>query len=227
MAAIPEADRQDETEASPAPPFAAPEAGADYFATDAHYQMLAGRIITRLRAGPGFVLVSSDPPPDQSRLAPALTKAAAETYTVGVVACGPELNREHLLRAAPPSRAPLFVFDDADSLSDAQLNGLCEALASGDGVKPAAVLLARPSCATRLERLQPHLSREGLASHFQFSELGPDEVEPFIRRQLPAGEQAAAFTAEAISAIADFSGGDPATVNRLALLIANFAPSAN
>src|SRR5215831_6402079 len=170
MAAIPEADRQDETEASLAPPFAAPEAGADYFATDAHYQALAGRIITRLRAGPGFVLVTGDPPPDQHRLASALTNAAAGAYTVGVVACGPELNREDLLRAAPPSGAPLFVFDGADSLVDAQLGGLCEALASGDGARPTAVLLARPFCVTRLERLQPRLTREGLASHFRLNE---------------------------------------------------------
>src|SRR5215472_4875447 len=107
MAAIPEADRQGETEASPAPPFAAPEAGADYFATDAHYQALAGRIITRLSTGPGFVLVTADPPPVQRRLASALTNAARGAYTVSVVTCGPELNREHVLRAIPPSGAPL------------------------------------------------------------------------------------------------------------------------
>src|SRR5215469_15921246 len=226
MAAIPEANQQEETEPSTPPPFSVPDAGADYFATETHYQALAARIIMRLRAGPGFGLVTADPPPDPRRLAPALTEAAAGAYTVTIVTCGPELNREHLLRAAPSLAAPLFVFDGADGLADVQLNGLCEALASGDGVKPAAVMLARPSCVARLDRLQPRLSREGLASHFPFSELGRDEVEAFIRRQLP-GEQGTAFTAEALSAIADFSGGDPATVNRLALLIASFAQQAN
>jgi len=226
MAAIPEADRQDETEATLAPPFAAPDAGADYFTTDAHYQALAGRIIARLRSGPGFVLVTGDPPPEPRHLAPALTKAAAGGYAVAVVTCGPELDREQLLRAAPPSEAPLFVFDGADSLSDPQLSGLCEASAGSDGVKPAAVLLTRPICITRLERLRPRLLRDGLATHFRLNELGPDEVETFIRRQVPAGEQSAAFTAEAIAAIADFSGGDPASVNRLSLLIAAFAQSA-
>ena len=222
-----EALRQDSETPAPARPFAASDAGADYFATDVHYQALAGRVIARLRGGPGFVLITGDPPPDPRRLAPVLTKAASGSHAVGIVTCGPELNREQLFHAAPPAAAPLFVFDDADRLSDVQLGGFCEALASGDGAKPAAVLLARPACAARLERLQPWLSREGLATHFRLNELERDEVETFIGRQLPPGEAAPAFTAEAITAIADFSGGDPATVNRLSRLMLEFAQSAS
>jgi len=103
MAALPESDRRNDMEPAPAWPSPAPDAGADYFATEAHYSALAGRIVTRLQEGPGFVLITGDPPPDPRRLAPALTNAAAGIYAVGVVTCGPEINREQEWRAAPSS----------------------------------------------------------------------------------------------------------------------------
>jgi hypothetical protein len=226
MAAIPEADRQDAEPSRPERPFAAPDAGADYFATEAHYLSLATRIVARVRHGPSFALVTGEPPLDPRTIAPALMNVAGGAYAVGVVACGPELNHEQLLRAVPHSGTPLFVFDDADKLSDGQIEGLCESLAGREGPKTAAVLLARPSFLIRLEQWRPRLFREGLASHFRLYELGHDEIETFVRRQLRPGKEPAAFTAEAMTAISDFSGGDPAMVNRLSRLIAEFTDSA-
>jgi hypothetical protein len=223
MAAMPEAHRQDAEPVPSARPFATPDAGADYFATDGHYLSLARRIVARLQRRPSLVVVTADPPPSPGRLIPALRKAATGLYAVGVIVCGPELKREQLLRAVPPSGTPLLVFDDAERLSDGQLTGLCDALCSHDSSKPAAVLLARPSCLARLQSLQPRLFRDGLASHFRLHELGREEIEIFVRRQLRRGEEPDALSAEAITAIADFSGGDPSTVNRLARLIAEFA----
>jgi hypothetical protein len=223
MAAIPEAHRQDADPVSSARPFAAPDAGADYFATDGHYLSLARRIVAGLQRRPSFVVVTADPPPGPGQLVPALIEAVAGLYAVGVIVCGPELKREHLLRAVPPSGTPLLVFDEAEKLTDGQLGGLCDALVGRDGNAPAAVLLARPSCLARLQSLQPRLFRDGLASHFRLHELGPEEIEIFVRRQLRPGEKPAALTAEAITAIADFSGGDLSTVNRLTRLITEFA----
>ena len=222
-----EASRQD-PETSPLPrPFAAPEAGSDYFATEAHYLSLAGRIVAGLRRDPGLVLLTGDPLPSARVLSPALSNAAADWYAVTVIACRPELSRDQLLLAVPPSPAPLFVFNDADRLSDGQIEGIRESLARRDGITPGVLMLARPPFLSRLEGLQPRLFREGLVTRFQLQELGREEVETFIRRQLPPGEPAPAFTAEAITAVADFSGGDPAVVNRLARLMLEFAKAAD
>src|SRR5713101_8226548 len=99
---MPETNRQESDTPPPARPFAAPDAGNDYFATEAHYLSLAGRIVAALRRGPSLVLVTGDPSPSPHVLGPALSNAAAGWYAVGVVTCGPELSREQLLRIAPP-----------------------------------------------------------------------------------------------------------------------------
>jgi hypothetical protein len=222
-----EASRQHTEATIPARPFATPEAGSDYFATEAHYLSLAGRIVAGLRRGPSLVLLTGDPLPSARVLSPALSNAAAGWYAVVAIACGPQLSRDQLLLAVPPSPAPLFVFDDADRLSDGQIDGICESVVRRDGITPGVLMLARPPFLSRLEGQQPRLFREGLATRFQLQELGREEIETFIRRQLPPGEPAPAFTAEAITAIADFSGGDPTVVNRLARLMLEFAQAAD
>lgn len=55
MAALPEANRQDDAEPSPARPFAAPDASSDHFATEAYYLSPAGRMVAGLRRGPGLI----------------------------------------------------------------------------------------------------------------------------------------------------------------------------
>src|SRR5260370_40717440 len=79
--AMPEKNRQDAAvpprTASPSPPFATPRAGDDYFASEAHYAALAGRIVAGLRGGPRPVLVIGDPPPNPLLLSPGLRNAAA------------------------------------------------------------------------------------------------------------------------------------------------------
>jgi hypothetical protein len=225
MVGMLEADQQEDMDPSPRP-FARADSGADYFATRAHYLSLARRLVAQVQLRPHFVVVTADPPPGLGDLVPALMKAAAGLYAVGVVVCGPEMKREQLLRAAPPSGTPLLVFANAEMLSDGQLGGLCEALGGADGSKPAAVLLAHPSCVTRLEQLHPRLFRDGQVSHFRLQELDREEIEIFVRRQLRSEQEPVAVTAEAMAAIADFSGGDPATVNRLARVITEFVVSA-
>jgi hypothetical protein len=219
-----EAHRQDPETPPASPPFAAPDAGNDYFASEAHYLSLAGRIVAGLREDVSFVLVTGHPPPDPRLLAPALSRIAAGWYAVSVVACGPDSSREQLLRAVSPSPTPLFVFDGADALSDGQIEGICQPLANQDGNTPALAMLARPSFLTRLGALQPQLFKKELVTRFHLQELGREEIETFIRRQLRPGD-VAAFTAEAVTAIADFSGGDPAVVNRLSRLMVEFSDS--
>ena len=208
---------QQDTAALPASrPFAVGQAGYDYFADEQHYRSLADRVLAGLRQGGRIVLVTGDPPVNLSSLAAALTEATAGKHTVLAIACGGEFNEQELRRAAGPS--PLILFHQAERLLDGQLAKLCSYLASG-GNRPAGVLLGVPGLVPRLEKLQPSLFEDGRAICFNFYELGRDEIDVFMRRQLRQSGAAGGFAADEINWIADLSSGDPAQVNRLSRLM--------
>ena len=208
---------QQDTAALPASrPFAVGQAGYDYFADEQHYRSLADRVLAGLRQGGRIVLVTGDPPVNLSSLAAALTEATAGTHTVLAIVCGGEFNEQELRRAAGPS--PLILFHQAERLLDGQLAKLCSYLASG-GNRPAGVLLGVPGLVPRLEKLQPSLFEDGRAIRFNFYELGRDEIDVFMRRQLRQSSAAGGFAADEINWIADLSSGDPAQVNRLSRLM--------
>jgi xanthine/CO dehydrogenase XdhC/CoxF family maturation factor len=77
---------------SPSVAFATPHAGEDYFATEAHYLSLAGRLVAALRRGSVFVVLTGDPPPDPLVLSRVLEIAAAWWYAVIVIAREPEIS---------------------------------------------------------------------------------------------------------------------------------------
>jgi hypothetical protein len=220
--------------------FATPHAGEDYFATEAHYLSLAGRLVAALRRGAVFVFLTGDPPPDALLLTRALESAAAWWYAVIVMARDPEINRERLMRdsprfaipddsrwgsqAAEPTSplSPLFVFDAGDGFSAEQVENLYQSLLHREGVGWAGVLLTRNSSLARLEQSRPRLIEDGRIARFHLQELGRDEIKTFIRRQRYPGYEPTAFTTEAITAIADISCGDPALVNHLARVTLEF-----
>src|SRR5271166_3681824 len=207
---------QQDTAALPASrPFAVGQAGYDYFADEQHYRSLADRVLAGLRQGGRIVLVTGDPPVNLSSLAAALTEATAGKHTVLAIACGGEFNEQELRRAAGPS--PLILFHQAERLLDGQLAKLCSYLASS-GNRPAGVFLGVPGLVRRLEKLQPSLFEDGRAIRFNFYELGRDEIDVFMRRQLRQSSVAGGFAVE-INWIADLSSGDPAQVNRLSRLM--------
>jgi hypothetical protein len=203
-------------------PFAVGRAGYGYFADAQHYGSLAGRILAGLQQGGRIALVTGDPPTNPLSLATALTEAAAGKHTVLTIACGGEFKEENeqLRRAAGTS--PLLLFHQADRLSDGQLEKLCSYLASG-GDRPAGVILGRAGFVLRLENLQPSLFKDGRAMRFDLYELGRDEIDAFIRRQLRASKAAGGFAADEINWIADLSNGDPVQVNRLSRLMLELA----
>src|SRR5215472_4248456 len=208
---------QQDTAALPASrPFAVGQAGYDYFADEQHYHSLADRVLAGLRQGGRIVLVTGDPPVNLSSLAAALTEATAGKHTVLAIACGGEFDKQELRRAAGPS--PLILFHQAERLSDGQLAKLCSYLVSG-GNRPAGVLLGVPGLVPRLEKLQPSLFEDGRAIRFNFYELGRDEIDVFIGRQLHQRNAGGGFAVEEINWIADLSNGDPAQVNRLSRLM--------
>ena len=216
--------------------FATPDAGSEYLATAEHYRHLAGRIVDALGRG-CLVLVTGEPPASPTMLVEALRKAMAPRMVIEV-ACVPELDRTSLFadgsssRDATPSSGaertddaalalPVFVFADADRLSDAQIKDLFEAVLDAVG---AGVLLAHPTFLARFENSVLHPLEAALAAHFSVQHLERDEVQAFIRHQLPPADGATPFTARRMALIALTSGGDPAVVNRLARRMLEIEP---
>ena len=75
-------------------------ARSHYIASEAHYEVVARRIVASLRdSGRSMVLVTGDPPADPQFLSEALGNAAGPRYAVVIISCGPELKREDLERA--------------------------------------------------------------------------------------------------------------------------------
>jgi hypothetical protein len=215
--------------------FATADAGFEYLATAEHYRYLATGIVDALRRH-CLVLVTGNPPANSSMLVAALREAAAPRAVIEL-SCGSGLDCEKLFAGGfipPDSPAPvangqnpnrsvpassIFVFANADRLSDDQVEDLREAapvMPYGPHGFEAGVLLAHSDFVTRLESAGLRLLDEGLAGHLRVQQLERDEVEAFIRHQLPRGEKANLLTAQRVALIALTSGGDPAVVNRLA-----------
>jgi len=180
-------------------------------------------------------------------LATALREAAAPRAVIEL-SCGPDLDCEKLFgggsmhadtpapvaigeqpgRSAPPS--PIFVFANADRLSDGQIEEFREAaqaMPPGPDGFEAGVLLAHSDFVARAGSAELHLLDEGLAAHLRVQQLERDEVEAFIRRQLPPGERANLLTAQRVALIAITSGGNPAAVNHLARRLLEIEPDAS
>ena len=215
--------------------FATADAGFEYLATAEHYRYLAKGIVGALHRG-CLVLVTGNPPASSPMLAAALREVAAPRIVIER-SCGPDLDCETLfadgsMRTDTPVSAavgeesersepllPIFVLADADRLSDGQIEELqtaAQAMPPGAHGFEAGVLLAHSDFVTRAESAGLRLPDAGLAAHFRLQRLERDEVEAFIRHQLPPGEGADPFTAQRLALIAVTSGGDPAVVNRFA-----------
>ena len=220
----------------PSDAFLEVEAGFEYFTTLAHYQSVADRILAVLAGGGRFILLTGSPMPNGRLLANALSKSAAAKYTVIGVPCGRNLTRDDWRRLVPGpagevdtkefsasallvtlgSPLPLYVLEEADQLSDEQLQEFFASWLFGEPTIGVAVLAVSPAFLARLEHPALSFLIEGLAARLLFQHLGPDEIGTFLRQQLRGGDPDRTFTADTIAAIATASGGDPALVNRLA-----------
>jgi hypothetical protein len=223
--------------------FATADAGFEYLATAEHYQHLAKGVLDALRRC-CLVLVTGDPPASPPMVATALREAVAPRAVIEL-SCSPDLDCETLFgggsmhadtpapsavgeepgRSAPPS--PIFVFANADRLSDRQIEEFREATQttpSGPHGFEAGVLLAHSDFVARTERAELHLLDEGGAAHLRVQQLERDEVGAFILHQLPPGEGANLLTPQRVTLIAITSGGIPAAVNRLARRMLEIEP---
>src|SRR6266446_7249990 len=178
-------------------------ARSDYFASSAHYESVARRIVAALRGGSRpFVLVTGDPPVNPQALSAALGNVAGRGYAVIIISCGPELRREDLEGPVPtlakPKAAggataepgcsapasPLFLFDDFDRLSDRQIEDVYEGTLRGDQAQRTAVLLAPLDFLARLERPALRFLNDCIVAQFRFQEVGDDEAIAVLHNQL-------------------------------------------
>jgi hypothetical protein len=209
--------------------------GSAYFTTLAHYQSVARRILIALSGGGRFVLLTGSPPPNGRLLSGALSKEAAGKHAVIGVPCGRHVTRDDWRRLAPGrsgnlgteafsatallvtlgSPLPLYVLEEADHLSDEQLQEFFAAWLFGEPTIGTAVLTVSPTFLARLERPALSFLIEGLAARMLFQHLGPDEIATFVRQQQREDMVETTFSADSIAAIAAASGGDPGLVNRL------------
>jgi len=177
---------------------------SDYFATETHYLSLANRIVAALRAADGSaVLVTGDPPPIPHLLSEALRKATLSRAAVVDIVCRADLTPEELSRlysvvaALPPSSEepagsetgesarPIFVFAEADRLSDEQVKEVLRTAEPGGRTDPVALLVARSDFIARLES-NALLGRQPVVARFELEDIGPDESIEFLRHQLAA-----------------------------------------
>ncbi len=177
------------------------EPGSDYFATEAHYLSVAGRIVGALRAG-NLVVVAGDPSGDHHALSEALHTVAPSHRTVIEVPWSPELTADTLAQAGsvlattatgegtaeppktPEGIPPLFVFGEAERFSERQLEEICDAVQRGARKGAVGVLLARTSLLARLEDPSLSFLKAALAGQFRFDEIGEDESINFLRHQI-------------------------------------------
>jgi hypothetical protein len=178
------------------------EAASGYLASEAHYLSVAGRILAALHGDVSVVLVTGDPAADPQVLSQALRKLAGSRHRVIGISCGPELTGEDVFRAGSvvatlpagggtvtisdtaETDPPLFVFDEAERLSDQQLGEICATIQRGAKQNAAGVLLARRGFFARLEQPSLQFLREPLVLQLRFDEIGDDEGIDFLRHQL-------------------------------------------
>jgi hypothetical protein len=75
----------------------------------------------------------------------------------------------------------IYLFDEFDQLSDAQIKSVCEI---HDQNQTAAVLLTSPDFLARLERPALSFLKDRITGQFLFQEVGDDEAIAFLHNQL-------------------------------------------
>jgi len=181
---------------------ASAEAASGYLASEAHYLSVAGRVLAALGSDTRFVLVAGSPPADPQLLSSAFRKLAGSRHKVIGIPCGPKLTSDELSRAGSivatlpagggtvtlsdtaETASTLFVFGEADRLSDQQIEEICTAVQRGGLKNASAVLLASAEFVARLEKQPLQPVGEAFAARLRFDEIGDDEGIDFLRHQL-------------------------------------------
>jgi hypothetical protein len=161
---------------------------SEYYASAAHCQAVAKRILDALSGG-HFVLLTGDPPANPQALSAALREAAGPVSSVITIACGPAPRHKDLKRiltatAKPKTVSPIFVLENFGRLSDEQIEDLCKGTPHSEPIKSPAVLLAQTDFLPRLEHPALHFLRDQIAARLQFQEVGDDETIAVVHSRL-------------------------------------------
>ena len=161
---------------------------SEYYASAAHYQAIAKRILGALRGG-HFVLVTGDPSADPQALSAALRDAASPGSSVITIACGTDLRRKNVKRiltryAKAKAASPIFVLESFGRLSNEQIEGLCKGTPYSERIQPPAVLLVQMDFLSRLEQPALHFLRDQIAARLHFQEVGDDEAIAVLHSRL-------------------------------------------
>ena len=161
---------------------------SEYYASAAHCQAVAKRILDALSGG-HFVLLTGDPPANPQGLSAALREAAGPLSSVITIACGPAPRRKDLKRiltatAKPKTGSPICILENFGRLSDEQIQDLCKGTPHSEPIKPPAVLLAQTDFLPRLEHPALHFLRDQIAARLQFQELSDDETIAVVHSRL-------------------------------------------
>ncbi len=234
-------------------PFAGGAAGMAYFASEAHYRLLAAALRDQLQQHGGCVLLTGAPAPNSDLLARQLTVVGAPRCRTTILKCQAQMNLAGVMdsyrrltgstieavtrRVAswsiPGAPAPadgqeirILVLAEAERLGDEVLEQLFCSPAEVRQDWPPLLLVADRSLADRLEAGAIAPSRASVANHFDLLRLIPHEVGSFIRYQLTVADldQLALFKPPVIELIEIYADGDPMVVNALARRILRIVP---
>jgi hypothetical protein len=161
---------------------------SEYYASAAHYQAIAKRILGAWRER-HFVLVTGDPPADPQALSTALRDTAGPESAVITVACGTELRRKSVKRilttfAKPKAASPIFILENFGRLSDEQIENLCKGTPYSEPIQPPAVLLAHLDFLSRLEQPVLHFLRNQIGARLHVQEVSDDEAIAVVHSRL-------------------------------------------
>ena len=235
----------------PQRPFACAAAGSEYFASEAHYRLLAAEIRDRLQQDGGCVVLTGDPAPNCDLLVRQLTVVGPPRCRATAVKCQAQMSAAGVMesyrrlvggtieamsrRVASWSTQPtptargqeldIMVLDSAEHLGDEVLLRLCAPPTGNPERWPPRLLLGGKPLAEKLT-VQAFDATDEASARFDLHHLAAHETGSFIRFQLAAGEGDAIdiFKPPLIELIETYADGDPVVVNGLARRLARIVP---
>jgi type II secretory pathway predicted ATPase ExeA len=233
-------------------PFADSTAGMEYFASEAHYRLLAANIREQLQQHGGCVLLTGNPAPNSDLLLRQLTVVGTPRCRATAIKCHAQMSAAGLMDSyrrlvgstieavtrrvvswstqggmtTRGQEVDILVLDNAESLDDEVLRQLCSPPEDAQERWPPRLLVADESLVERLAAHSLDAVSSTIDARFSLHRLVQREVGSFIRYQLTAADldQLDIFKPQVIELIEIYADGDPVIVNGLARRILRIVP---
>jgi type II secretory pathway predicted ATPase ExeA len=233
-------------------PFADDAAGLEYFASEAHYRLLAANIRDQLQQHGGCVVLTGDPAPNSDLLLRQLTVVGSPRCRATIIKCQAQMTVASLMdnyrrlvgstiesvtrrvaswstpsiQAARGQEIDILVLDNVESLGDEVLRQLCCPPTDTREYWPPRLLVAGKALVERLAADALESVGSTIGARYHLDRLVQREVSSFIRYQLTAADldQLDIFKPQVIELIEIYADGDPVVVNGLARRILKIVP---